>query len=877
MSIIDDKIALLFKDLTSPETNVVFARATPDTIKSNINPDSTANSSPFELPTGASDAPAYHDFFRLQIAFEDVWEELVDAKLPFMGQLLYAHYDALMGPALTDPATFPVDPNTNQPPQEVRGVKELDDFISFVKDQYGLSGTSAQPSPPALLVQTASAVADAIDASVNAWDAAANLEGASWQEVIDPATGKQVRVLDYVKALHGRAADLRNAAKAAPSDTTPQQNITVDDLKDVLTKLDAMLSETYRFDVFAPNSINYGLLLNYRQRWDPQSYQVGNLVSTIPLAPQEVRKYTARHVVKRTRNVKEIDDNLRDSKDEQAETARADSEIVQRSRHQSNFQMNASESFGNDAMFKVSAGQQSGQDQTVESAQTKREFRESVLKSSQEYRNQHHMEITTEEVTEDETTESREIRNPNDELTVTYLFYELQRRYTVEEHLHRVTPVILVANSVPAPSDVDIPWLLRHDWILRRAILDKSFLPALEYLSASFTATELNIKVLGLAVEDQRRVVLNLSQQVSVANDALNSAGLRLSGAESKEVGDLQAKETASLIKSLFDPLGITNTGNQDGNADRAAVDFAKDALDRAQAKVTRLQSQLKAETTALHAAIDKFTKANSDHFTMLTAIDRLRIHVKDNIIYYMQAIWSYEPVDQRLFRLYNVPVPMFTHNTTVSISDSAGLSLLDSGRNTYEVALPTPEPDLSGTLLLHQVADIETLLGFKGNYMIFPLVNFNYMVWFMMQDYLQVDANGVVARDPDEVGTLTIQQLQDAMANLLKTKGPDQFAKMRPMFQKLMEQLLSREQSDMVIVPSNTLYIEALPGTHPLLEDFKLVHRAVDVKKAQSEDRKAELENLRRAARLQAQQLGDPDIEKIVYVADGKNVTVDG
>ena len=52
--------------------------------------------------------------------------------------------------------------------------------------------------------------------------------------------------------------------------------------------------------------------------------------------------------------------------------------------------------------------------------------------------------------------------------------------------------------------------------------------------------------------------------------------------------------------------------------------------------------------------------------------------------------------------------------------------------------------------------------------------------------------------------------------------------------------------------MPSNSLYIEALPGTHPLLEDFKLIHRALDVKKAQAEVRHAELENLRLAARLE-------------------------
>jgi hypothetical protein len=79
-----------------------------------------------------------------------------------------------------------------------------------------------------------------------------------------------------------------------------------------------------------------------------------------------------------------------------------------------------------------------------------------------------------------------------------------------------------------------------------------------------------------------------------------------------------------------------------------------------------------------------------------------------------------------------------------------------------------------------------------------------------------------------------------------------------------------------MVIVPSNSLYIEALPGTHPLLEDFKLIHRAIDIKKAQAEARHAELENLRLAARLAEGQHGDPDIDKVVVVENGKNVTVD-
>jgi HEPN domain-containing protein len=74
-----------------------------------------------------------------------------------------------------------------------------------------------------------------------------------------------------------------------------------------------------------------------------------------------------------------------------------------------------------------------------------------------------------------------------------------------------------------------------------------------------------------------------------------------------------------------------------------------------------------------------------------------------------------------------------------------------------------------------------------------------------------------------------------------------------------------------MVIVPSNSLYIEALPGTHPLLEDFKLIHRAIDVKKAQADLRHAELENLRLASRLANAEYGDPDIDKVIVVGIGK------
>jgi hypothetical protein len=159
---------------------------------------------------------------------------------------------------------------------------------------------------------------------------------------------------------------------------------------------------------------------------------------------------------------------------------------------------------------------------------------------------------------------------------------------------------------------------------------------------------------------------------------------------------------------------------------------------------------------------------------------------------------------------------------------------------------------------------------------MIFPMTNFNYMTWYMMQNYIHFDdVTGVTAKEPDPLAGVTVKELQAAMATI-QANDPISFNKNQPFFEELMLRLLSAKGPEMVIVPSNSPYIEALPGTHPLLENFKLIHRAIDVKKAQAEARRAELENLRLAARLANAEHGDPDIDKVVVVGRGQNVTVD-
>src|SRR5690349_11904022 len=101
----------------------------------------------------------------------------------------------------------------------------------------------------------------------------------------------------------------------------------------LLSTLEKMISERYAFDVFAKDSINFGIMMTYRQTGEPQNYQVGDLISTIPLAQKEIRRYTTRAVSKKTRAVKELEDSLQNRRTESSDTSRVDAEIVEKAQN----------------------------------------------------------------------------------------------------------------------------------------------------------------------------------------------------------------------------------------------------------------------------------------------------------------------------------------------------------------------------------------------------------------------------------------------------------------------------------------------------------------------------------------------------------------
>src|SRR5262249_1277536 len=326
------------------------------------------------------------------------------------------------------------------------------------------------------------------------------------------------------------------------------------------------------------------------------------------------------------RSQKEVENNLRVLKEETSETNRAEQEIVNKASSKIGLSLKSEgkvdfEIYGGT----LTTGFQQDSDKSV--SDTKKSFRESVFKSAQEFKNEKTTEITTEQTQEYESVETTEISNPNDEIAVTYLFYELQRRYRLFERLYRVEPVVLVAQEFPRPEDIDPAWLVRHDWILRRAILDDSFLPVLANL-AETAGDEIALDEMRTNVNQQRCIVGELRQELAVATQQATAQRQLLDSVVYTKSGASHAGRIlgsiARAVASVVDKVGdfVLGGGADQNDSNRQAMqERADDAADQMRDVLFRLER----EVTALNALTETYTKALRDHNNHLTEIARLQ------------------------------------------------------------------------------------------------------------------------------------------------------------------------------------------------------------------------------------------------------------
>jgi hypothetical protein len=898
---------------------------------------------------GPADVPAFYDFHDLQLAFEPVWQEALDDV--YLDDVEDA-YDQIVerggAPALVRVNNLV----TNPAGRMIDGLQEvLSDVVATVYSDVppvvaaavliSLEEWRALPGPSqSYLYDIATAIKDLrekIRLALEPTEVAPLLEAFGIEEVVRAANNE--KTVAYRAQLEIWSADAeRLVAHARRRLLEREVRETFRPTHAIIEKLRGARGSSYPFRYFAASdvhrSVNFGLLVTYRQKWTPVSYQVGELVSTIPLAPKEIRRFSKRTVIKTRRARQEIESNLVSRRGESEERTRSEAEIVARATAKTNFSLSNEGSFsiGNEALGgSATTTSTFTREADRHSQSVKKEFREAILKSAEEYKNERKVEVTTEETYESEITESGEIQNPNDEIPVTFLFYELQRRFRVSERLHRLQSIVFVAQEMPLPSEVDAAWLIRYDWILNRVLLDDSFRPALTYASTTLVSEDVVLREMRQAIFRQRQLVEELKEDVAdrralaglryaalqrqierTAESASDDGGGGLFGGLGDIVGGIPI--VGGIVESGIDLL---TGGGDEGASQEAQIreGAARDAFERERREEQELASRLLNALSTLEAMQREYSERLGNHLRELAQVERLITHIVQNVMHYMQAIWSYEPDDQRFLRLRNVPVPVFEKDKNVRrwIIDPAAQGIADQPMVVartfgvsfdFGISLPPQQPQEIETKPLSEVAEIDRPLGFLGNYMIFPLIEANPITEFMMDPYVTSAEGEYGVSDPDLLGNMTLDEFSDYVCCLKRhfeseddgeNGGGDDvengngngngngnqnatFEDLKPYLRDTLKRLLqlSLRNDDEIIVPSNSLYIEALPGAHSVMEKFKHLHRQIDVKTAQENLRRVATDNVRRAQRILDDELEDPDIEaKYVFEGDGAATVV--
>jgi len=810
------------------------------------------------LGAGPADVTAFHDYHSLQIAFDYVWEQLIDRDALEVSKALARQVED-SGGDVAEALRSEADPVKALARETQYIARALRPFESPVPDWvlgstiegYSTPGTGGQLPPGG-------------GGGGGGSGGSGGGGGSGGQGSSGVRSGVRTDLKSNIGAINDYVLD--------PVRKPPHE---------ILGLLEEILTEKYKFDIFAAGSTNFGLLVTYRQKWEPETYQVGDLVHTVTLAPKESRKVTTKRTVNRERVVKETENNVRNRTEEQKSTRRADAEVVERALTKTNFNLNAKGTYD---LFVAAGDSTTTVDRTAEAAsqETKKSFHEDVITAAMQLRTEKGWSFENKESSEDEETTTSEIQNTNDELTCTYLFYELERRYRVSEHLHRLTPVILVAMEVPNPERKAIDKvLLTHSWVINRVLLDDRYRVALDYLCTKMVGDELGLDQMGKALSEIRVAVDHLKHLASEADREIRAT---------RDALDLAIRERANRVKNgagdgllvdAYESL-FGDGGGEDVESARIVEDMRREALEQAARRQQEIRMQLQAETATYNAAAREYAEAYAAHMNRRVEVGALRAHVKENILYYMQAIWSFRFKDQTFFSVYKILAPTLEEAGTsyrIERVETPPLSIAAPPdrlvfRVTAKVSMPELDAD-SKTATLAELANLDQPLGFKGNYMIFPLKRANPLVDLMTIPYVDTELG---LRDPDDLGSWSPDAFAAYVRCMLdKHKDEPGYAELERRLVAQYQQILGspRRVSDTVIVPTDSLFIEALPGKHPLLEDFKLQHRALDVDKVREEARKLRLESLRYAARILGNDYQDPDIDRKIVVSGTDGIVV--
>lgn len=240
------------------------------------------------------------------------------------------------------------------------------------------------------------------------------------------------------------------------------------------------------FTPFEPRTVNFGVQLVYRQVWSPKGVQTGDIVKTIPLGPGQKEKVIIKSI-RRDRRTRSFENKRTiEQTSELTSSSRDSSEVVGEASSSSNWnvEVSAEASFG---YASASISGKTGGEQAQSSRDSKSKANEAMQKAADKLRTETKVIVESEVESTDSIERISEIHNANDEIAVTYVYSKLQRQYEVYTYLAEVNTVAYVAEYVINNAELSHEWFERNATVMRRSLLDVSLNNDLELvLSRSY-------------------------------------------------------------------------------------------------------------------------------------------------------------------------------------------------------------------------------------------------------------------------------------------------------------------------------------------------------------------------------------------------------
>lgn len=650
-----------------------------------------------------------------------------------------------------------------------------------------------------------------------------------------------------------------------------------------LAKLKRRLRKgSYEFDIYEPGSVNYGLMLTYRQEWSPLRYQVGRLIDTIPLTPGEKREVRVVTTRKKHDARASLTNQTRESTNESSSTTRLESEAIEAATMAVNNQFSANGSFnigvgtiGGSTDFKLNT--------TDEARRTLKNFSELARKSVDTLKNQIEVKVDSSEDYSSEISDLRTITNTNNEITITYLLYELERRYRVETQLAAVRPVVLYAMDMPDPDEITAAWILEYSAQIRDFLLDPTLRQVLDDLEQTHSSADMDYRMAESRLAEQRQIYEALTAEIDeleaavalLTSEAANAA-VGAAAAKAAEPGALETIAEVALtgpLSLLFGPGDSTDDETLDARA-RANEKLVQEINRRLDTKRAAIASAAGAISTAYEAyQVKALARSRSQ-----LAESRLAVHIRDNVFHYMHGIWSTTHPDNRYFELHDKTVPFHAPKSSdYNLADSPmpaiagllpGLDILGDDKI---LTINKPADNATIRRQLGEIADIDRPLGFRGNFVVFELRECSQLTDYMAAEFVDPDT-GVAA--PGVITGLSTTELLDYIETAIAhgLVNEDQLEALKDLARRIAHE--QNDGADDFVLPTGQVMLEAIKGETTLLEPFKLVHRGIDVIAAEEEVRAKRLDALRRARKVATADLErDPTTVERFYLGEAPDI----